>query len=862
MVRSREYAPLAGSLATIAIAALGGPLPAVATAGLSEFVTFARGRYERNALTRDLQREVEVAILVWVEGGAEFKEVGVGKLGLTQAAWVIARFGVSDRRSADLGYSAGPAAREVISAAKRDDQYWGTEDHYLVAEAAIRCTYEGLYRQLRSEERVLIPAIQSLRGDISAHAQRLADQLRDQGEHLDGRFDTLEEQNAQLNGLLSDLVAVEIGSRLAALSDQVEGLASRVPAGVSGSYGATLRSMVRAVEVRLPDGLTGRDRELAEFAEFATGSVGYRWLVGGAFTGKSAVMLHAVTVACPRSVDVVSYFLRRVASDADSDRFLAAVVPQLAELCQVGWPSADEHTFRALWEQAAARADEMGRHLLLVVDGLDEDLRPAGRPSVAALLPDFVAGTAAGAECAHVHVTSRPRPELPADLTAIPGHPLAAEVPVDLEGFPGWEELRDLGLAEIDTLVRSVDDLPADLLGLLAATAGPVSVSDLATLNASPARASHRDHRAVREFLEQARSVDQVGSGDAPRYQFAHSTLLEHAQQHLDLSDPDFRDRIHAWAQTWEQAGWPDPGPSGDGTPPYLLDTYPATLGDNPARREALVGDIKWVDAALRGVGVDWVLSALREAAAAGGSGRVEAMYAVVAAQQANLRPPLPVSQPGHAARQLALQAMVYDDLGITTAALSRLETQHAPGPIPVWTTRRSRPPLLEVGGHDGGVSAVAVLPDGRVVTGGGDGRVRLWDPQQPGRPTELGGHDGAVRGAAVLPDGRVVTGGVDRRVRLWDPQQPGLATELGGHDDGVSAVAGLPDGRVVTGGVDRRVRLWDPQQPGRPTELGGHDGAVRGAAVLPDGRVVTGGVRPASAAVGPNPAWPAHRVG
>ena len=56
----------------------------------------------------------------------------------------------------------------------------------------------------------------------------------------------------------------------------------------------------------------------------------------------------------------------------------------------------------------------------------------------------------------------------------------------------------------------------------------------------------------------------------------------------------------------------------------------------------------------------------------------------------------------------------------------------------------------------------MAVLPDGRVVTGGHDGRVLIWDPAGPGTaPAELGYQGpGQVNAVAVLPDGRVVTGG------------------------------------------------------------------------------------------------------
>jgi hypothetical protein len=64
-----------------------------------------------------------------------------------------------------------------------------------------------------------------------------------------------------------------------------------------------------------------------------------------------------------------------------------------------GFPVADRDQFYALWARASERAAETGRPLLLVVDGLDEDIRPTGLPSVASLLPTLVDGRA------HVLVT-------------------------------------------------------------------------------------------------------------------------------------------------------------------------------------------------------------------------------------------------------------------------------------------------------------------------------------------------------------------------------------------------------------------------------------------------------------------------
>ncbi|MFY1632330.1 NACHT and WD repeat domain-containing protein [Solwaraspora sp. WMMB335] len=175
---------------------------------------------------------------------------------------------------------------------------------------------------------------------------------------------------------------------------------------------------------------------------------------------------------------------------------------------------------------------------------------------------------------------------------------------------------------------------------------------------------------------------------------------------------------------------------------------------------------------------------------------------------------------------------------------------------------------LVEFAGHTGWVGAVAVLPgsDGRhlIVSGGGDafgggdGSVRVWDPDTGEQLVEFAGHTGGVGAVAVLPgsDGRhliVSGGGVDGSVRVWDPDTGEQLVELTGHIGGVGAVAVLPgsDGRhlIVSGGngfVDGWVRVWDPDTGEQLVELTGHIGWVRAVAVLPgsDGRhlIVSGG--------------------
>jgi hypothetical protein len=364
------------------------------------------------------------------------------------------------------------------------------------------------------------------------------------------------------------------------------------------AYRATIREIHRRT-LQLWD----RGSELAELATFATGPAGYRWLTGGPWAGKTALVAEAVATALPPSVDAIAYFLSRRESNADSNRFLAAVVPQLAYLLDEDPSDPDPDHFRDLWDRATDRAAAARRYLLLVVDGLDEDLHPRGLPSVASLLPAHT-GTHA-----HVQVTSRPyfKPDVPV------GHPLRAAAPVELDPFRDAEHLADLATREVDDLLHGEDqDMAAELLGVLTAASGPLSIDDLATLTADLAPVTPAWLRQVDRLVTEkaARSLQPVGG----RFQFAHGSLLEQAQtaERLRiLRHPDYRRRIHRWAERWRDVGWPAPASDESTTPRYLIDEYPATLTDQPQRLAALLNDDRWLAAATQTVGLDRVLADL-----------------------------------------------------------------------------------------------------------------------------------------------------------------------------------------------------------------------------------------------------------
>ena len=584
--------------------------------------------------------------------------------------------------------------------------------------------------------------------------------------------------------------------------------------------------------------LHGRDDSLDDLISFALGDEGYRLLEGPQYAGKTALFAELVVARLPAQVDVISFFVSRIMSQADSYKFLAAVVPQLAEVLDVPVGETDTVALRSLWQQAAERARRLDRHLLLVVDGLDEDLVPSRAPSIASLLPAAVAGRSKEWRRAHVLVSNRADSPLPRGLPI--GHPLRTRTlrPETLAPYPGNENYVELAQQEIDGL-KALGGDARKLLGALAAAGGALAVPDLQHLTGlSGPRVSSLVRTAQR-------SLRPVGPPESRRYAFAD------AFRHEMLSDRDLAiDRylaaINRWAEDWRSRGWRARPDDDSGVPRYLLEAYPDTLHD-AGSRAGLVSDPGWVAAAIAQLSVDVVLAELRKSvAAAPGSGgpaaMPAAMLAVVRGQAAVLR--LPELETGQLLRQLCLQAAELDEEELAGRIRRRL--RYYPGLVPQWSTRRPyRALIAEVNPQAGWVNAVALARDGRVVAGADDGRVWIWDPSTPTAGSlTLGRHDGPVRALAVGMDGRVVSGGHDKRVLLWDPDRiDAEAVELGRHDGAVRAVAFLGRDHVVSGGDDWLIRIWalDGFSDGS-TVLGRHAGVVRGVAVSRGGHVASGG--------------------
>lgn len=128
-------------------------------------------------------------------------------------------------------------------------------------------------------------------------------------------------------------------------------------------------------------------------------------------------------------------------------------------------------------------------------------------------------------------------------------------------------------------------------------------------------------------------------------------------------------------------------------------------------------------------------------------------------------------------------------------------------GRIALWRAGDPSPErVLEA--HRGPIVGLAVSPAGdEVASASWDGTVRA-SPLGGGEGRTYEGHAGNVNAVAYLPDGRIVSAGYDGTVRIWSqPDQPPLVTVLGSPQN---ALAVGRDGEIAAAGADGRVRFLD----------------------------------------------------
>ncbi|KAJ3195125.1 hypothetical protein HK101_001036 [Irineochytrium annulatum] len=206
-------------------------------------------------------------------------------------------------------------------------------------------------------------------------------------------------------------------------------------------------------------------------------------------------------------------------------------------------------------------------------------------------------------------------------------------------------------------------------------------------------------------------------------------------------------------------------------------------------------------------------------------------------------------------------------------------------GQLLVWEWK-SESYILKQQGHQHEMNCLSYSPDGQyIVTGGDDGKVKLWNTQsgycfvtftnhsagiqavdfaKKGQVVFSASLDGTIRAfdmvryrnfrtftsptpaqfgcLAVDPSGELVcAGSVDTfEIFIWSVQTGKLLEILSGHEAPISSLIFSPiEGRLVSGSWDRNVKTWDVFSRSMNTESFEHGTEVLALAYRPDGRQI-----------------------
>ncbi|MCI0389092.1 MAG: WD40 repeat domain-containing protein, partial [Acidobacteria bacterium] len=140
--------------------------------------------------------------------------------------------------------------------------------------------------------------------------------------------------------------------------------------------------------------------------------------------------------------------------------------------------------------------------------------------------------------------------------------------------------------------------------------------------------------------------------------------------------------------------------------------------------------------------------------------------------------------------------------------------------------------------------TTAAFFPDNRrLVTGGDDRVVRVWDVVTGQQLMSLSGHTDNILSVAVSPDGQTLaSASYDQTAKLWNAVTSQEMATLRGHTAALWSVAFSPDGRkLATASEDETVRLWDVAS-GRELVTLAHPKMVTIVAFSPDNKTVATG--------------------
>ncbi len=162
------------------------------------------------------------------------------------------------------------------------------------------------------------------------------------------------------------------------------------------------------------------------------------------------------------------------------------------------------------------------------------------------------------------------------------------------------------------------------------------------------------------------------------------------------------------------------------------------------------------------------------------------------------------------------------------------------PGELKIWNAVSGQ----ELLGQNSDGLCLAFSPYGkRLLSGGGDGTIKIWDASQKQDSHTFKGHRNGIHSVRFSPDGkRIASAGRDDTIRIWDADTGAEKLILEGHSRDVLCVDFSPDGkRIVSAAGDDTIRVWDTNTGRERLTIGGHSRIVFSVGYSPDGKRIVG---------------------
>ena len=143
--------------------------------------------------------------------------------------------------------------------------------------------------------------------------------------------------------------------------------------------------------------------------------------------------------------------------------------------------------------------------------------------------------------------------------------------------------------------------------------------------------------------------------------------------------------------------------------------------------------------------------------------------------------------------------------------------------------------------GHTSTVHTLDELPDGRLLSGGWETTLRLWDPDASEASTSLLAHEHPIKATVVIEDQSLVASSDEEgTIHLWslaDTSDPIATIDIGSE---IFSLA-LLEGNRLAAGIESEIRIYSLPNLEEITRRTDHKGRIQAVAQLPDGHIVTG---------------------